>query len=231
MCYIVADVQGSLVDAEKLRFDVSHGKQITVEQLEQIELIVQDQVRRALPVYSKESALDAAKAIVGLRTLAGEAYPNPVRVVSVGLDVDGMLANPTSPDSMKASVEFCGGTYVPISLLHTFFFFQTLLAVVSVIYIGSHVKNSADIGTFIVMRESAISAGSRRVFGVTGVEADKALQASDNLAARVAGLGDACARADILALREQSLALPAVRQARIRASCKFTVYVLCGCGM
>jgi alanyl-tRNA synthetase len=67
-------------------------------------------IARSLPVYSKEATLEAARKIVGLRTLAGEAYPNPVRVVSVGLDVDGLLSNPTSPESLTTSVEFCGGT-------------------------------------------------------------------------------------------------------------------------
>lgn len=186
-----AEQDGSLVDAEKLRFDVRHGKQISVEQLEKIETIVQSVVAKGLPVYSKEATLEAARQIVGLRTLAGEAYPNPVRVVSVGLDVDGLLSNPTSPESLTTSVEFCGGT---------------------------HVKNSADINSFLIMRETAISAGSRRIFGVTGVEADKALQLANNLEARVNGLGESSTRADILALREQSLVLPSVRQARIRAS-------------
>lgn len=105
-------LQGSLVDAEKLRFDVRHGKQITVDQLEKIENIVTHVIQQSLPVFSKEATLEAAKQVVGLRTLEGEAYPNPVRVVSVGLDVDGLLSNPTGPESLSASVEFCGGTYV-----------------------------------------------------------------------------------------------------------------------
>ena len=67
------------------------------------------------------------------------------------------------------------------------------------------------------MRETAISAGSRRIFGVTGAEADKASQLSAQLSARVNGLGVDCTRNDILALREQLLPLPAVVQARLRA--------------
>lgn len=70
------------------------------------------------------------------------------------------------------------------------------------------------------MRESAVSAGSRRIFGVTGVEADKAVQLAQALEARVGNLNESSTRADILALREQAFVLPAVRQARIRASCK-----------
>ena len=98
------------MDPEKLRFDVRHGKQISVDELEKIEIIVQEQVKKALPVHSKEASLDAAKPVVGLRILAGEAYPNPVRVVSVGVDVDELLANPTAGVGLGQSVEFCGGT-------------------------------------------------------------------------------------------------------------------------
>jgi alanyl-tRNA synthetase len=104
--------QGSLVDPEKLRFDVRQGKQINVAELEKIELIVQDAIGKKQAVFSQEATLEAAKPIVGLRTLAGEAYPNPVRVVSVGTDVAYLLANPTGPESLQTSVEFCGGTCV-----------------------------------------------------------------------------------------------------------------------
>lgn len=180
---------GSLVDAERLRFDVRQGKQITVEEIEKIEAIVQASIAKKLPVYSQEATLEAAKPIVGLRTLAGEAYPNPVRVVSVGTDVGYLLSNPTGPESLQSSVEFCGGT---------------------------HVKNSGDIGSFLIMREAAVSAGSRRIIAVTGQEADKANQLADAVEAKVNALAPDCQRADILALREQLPTLPSVRQARLR---------------
>ena len=105
-----AEQDGSLVDPDKLRFDVRHGKQINVEELAQIEAIVQSIVNENKDVSSKEVALDQARHIVGLRTLAGEAYPNPVRVVAVGADVNELLTNPQSPLSLQNSVEFCGGT-------------------------------------------------------------------------------------------------------------------------
>eukprot|EP00048_Salpingoeca_helianthica_P014617 m.222602 g.222602 ORF g.222602 m.222602 type:complete len:947 (-) comp16065_c0_seq1:230-3070(-) len=182
---------GSLVDPEKLRFDVRQGKQINVAELEKIEAIVQSAISKKLGVYSQEATLEAAKPIVGLRTLAGEAYPNPVRVVSVGTEVSYLLANPTGPESLQSSVEFCGGT---------------------------HVKNSGDIGSFLIMRETAISAGSRRIIAVTGLEADKANQLADTVEAKVNALGENCQRSEILALRDQLLALPSVRQARLRTA-------------
>lgn len=61
-------------------------------------------------MYAKEASLAAAKAIQGLRAVFDETYPDPVRVVSIGVPVEDLLADPNSTAGALTSVEFCGGT-------------------------------------------------------------------------------------------------------------------------
>ncbi|MDB4575930.1 alanine--tRNA ligase, partial [bacterium] len=93
--------KGSLVDAEKLRFDFSHFEPVTPEQLKQIEQIVNAQIRGNSEASAKEMALEVAKAS-GAMALFGEKYDDVVRVVSMGESVgDGSF-----------STELCGGVHV-----------------------------------------------------------------------------------------------------------------------
>ncbi len=61
-------------------------------------------------VYAKDASLAEAKAIQGLRAVFGEVYPDPVRVVSVGVPVERLIAEKTNNIAARTSVEFCGGT-------------------------------------------------------------------------------------------------------------------------
>jgi alanyl-tRNA synthetase len=87
--------KGSLVDAEKLRFDFSHYQPLTGDEIEQIEFLVNDQVRMNLPTSAELMDMDAAKA-TGAMALFGEKYGETVRVLKIGSE----------------SVELCGGTHV-----------------------------------------------------------------------------------------------------------------------
>ena len=126
---------GSLNDDKRLRFDFSHPKALSMEELAQVEAWVNDKISRALPAKTQLMSIEEAKN-TGAMALFGEKYGEEVRVVSMG----------------DASTELCGGT---------------------------HVSNVAQIGLFMITKESGVSAGVRRIEAVCGnaaVEAVKALR-------------------------------------------------------
>ncbi|MCU7923515.1 MAG: alanine--tRNA ligase [Candidatus Thiodiazotropha sp. (ex Dulcina madagascariensis)] len=87
--------KGSLVDADRLRFDFSHFEPISREQLQTIEQLVNEQIRRNHPVDTEIMSLEQAKTS-GAMALFGEKYADQVRVLSMG----------------AFSTELCGGTHV-----------------------------------------------------------------------------------------------------------------------
>jgi alanyl-tRNA synthetase len=89
-----ATQQGSLVAPDRLRFDVTHPRAITPEEIERIERIVNARIAEALPVQTTIEDLAAAKSR-GVVALFGEKYDDRVRVVAVG----------------EHSTELCGGTH------------------------------------------------------------------------------------------------------------------------
>jgi len=97
--------KGSLVAPERLRFDVSHPKPMTAEELKVVEEMANEIVLQNSPVTTRLMSVDDAIA-EGAMALFGEKYGDEVRVVSMGKGVRGTKAG-------KAySIELCGGTHV-----------------------------------------------------------------------------------------------------------------------
>jgi len=87
--------KGSLVNAERLRFDFAHYEPVTPEQLSEIEDLVNAQIRSNAMAETRVMSMDAAVES-GAMALFGEKYGDEVRVLSIG----------------DFSVELCGGTHV-----------------------------------------------------------------------------------------------------------------------
>lgn len=128
---------GSLVEVDRLRFDFSHFGQVTDEEIEQIEKLVNEQIWASIPVEVFHKSLEEAKEM-GAMALFSEKYGDVVRVVKMG----------------DFSIELCG---------------------------GCHVDNTAVIGSFKIVSESGIGAGTRRIEAVTGEKAYRFMSDQINL--------------------------------------------------
>src|SRR5256886_10113871 len=64
--------KGSLVDPDKLRFDFSHGKSLSAEEIARVEQLVNDDIAKKLTVYADVAPQEQALKIIGLRAILGE---------------------------------------------------------------------------------------------------------------------------------------------------------------
>jgi alanyl-tRNA synthetase len=92
--------KGSMVSPDRLRFDFSHPKPISDEELREVEEIANAIILRNEPVSTRLMSVDEAIAS-GARALFGEKYGDEVRVVAMGTNATGRAY----------SVELCGGTH------------------------------------------------------------------------------------------------------------------------
>lgn len=113
---------GSSVEANRLRFDFSHSKAMSSEEIRQVEDMVNLVISSKEDVKTEIMDLEDAKNS-GATALFGEKYDQKVRVLSMG----------------NFSKELCGGT---------------------------HVKNVSEIGMFLILKESGVSSGVRRIEAV-----------------------------------------------------------------
>ncbi len=86
---------GSLVEDKRLRFDFSHHKSVTAEELREIEDLVNEKIRENLPVNAYEISYDEAQKRSDVKQFFGEKYGEKVRVIDLDF-----------------SKELCGGTHV-----------------------------------------------------------------------------------------------------------------------
>jgi alanyl-tRNA synthetase len=97
--------RGSLVDADKTRFDFTHDSPLAADEIAEIERLVNSQICADLPVTAVTMPLAEAKKLDGVQAVFGEKYPDPVRVVLIGAE------RPEETTGLH-SVEFCGGTHL-----------------------------------------------------------------------------------------------------------------------
>ncbi|PRY95261.1 alanyl-tRNA synthetase [Hasllibacter halocynthiae] len=98
--------RGSLNAPDRLRFDFSHGKALTAEEIGVVEKAVNRFIRQDSAVTTRIMAPDDARAL-GAQALFGEKYGDEVRVVSMGRAATGK-----GQDGDTWSIELCGGTHV-----------------------------------------------------------------------------------------------------------------------
>ncbi|MDF1872073.1 alanine--tRNA ligase [Vannielia sp.] len=98
--------RGSLNAPDRLRFDFSHGKALSAEEIAGIEAEVNEFIRQNTPVETRIMTPDDARAL-GAQALFGEKYGDEVRVVSMGRAGTGK-----GSDGETYSLELCGGTHV-----------------------------------------------------------------------------------------------------------------------
>ncbi|XP_032529668.2 alanine--tRNA ligase, cytoplasmic [Danaus plexippus] len=149
-----SDQRGSLVMPDRLRFDFTNKGPMTVKQIKDAEDQIKEIINKNKVVYAKHTSLSEAKKIKGLRAMFDEQYPDPVRVVSVGIPVEDLENNPDGLSGFETSVEFCG---------------------------GSHLHQTGHIGDYVIVSEEGIAKGIRRIVALTGPEAIKALNKMSSL--------------------------------------------------
>ncbi len=147
--------RGSLNAEDRLRFDFSHSKALSEQELERVANDVNRFIRQNSAVETRIMSPDDARDL-GAQALFGEKYGDEVRVVSMGKADTGK-----GHDGMTYSIELCGGT---------------------------HVRQTGDIGTFVLLGDSASSAGVRRIEALTGAAAFKHLSRDASRMAEVSSV-------------------------------------------
>ena len=147
---------GSLVAADRLRFDFAHNHAMTPEEIRRVEQLVNRWIQADLAVDWREVPLQEARA-AGAMMLFGEKYGERVRMVTIdgdGAGDDGSAEAGREPRARGAAAASKPGSAVSIELCG-----------------GTHVTRSGTIGAFVIVSEEAVSAGVRRIEARVGASA------------------------------------------------------------
>jgi alanyl-tRNA synthetase len=152
--------KGSLVAPDRLRFDFSHTKPMSAQELAAVEDMANAYVVQNTPVTTRLMALEDALE-TGAMALFGEKYGEEVRVVSMGETVSDPQGLTPRKANKAWSVELCGGT---------------------------HVRRTGDIGLVKIVAEGASAAGVRRIEALTAEGAREYLAQQDTRMRELAGV-------------------------------------------
>lgn len=115
---------GSNINPQRLRFDFSHPKKLTPEELQKVEDLVNKKIKEGLPVHKVEMPFKEAEKTGALHFFR-DKYGDTVSIYYIGDSLENAW-----------SKEFCG---------------------------GPHVKNTAELGKFSIIKEESVSKGVRRI--------------------------------------------------------------------
>jgi alanyl-tRNA synthetase len=145
--------KGSLVAPDRLRFDFSHPRPLTQDDIVAIEAEVNTRIRDNGEARTRLLTPERAVA-EGALALFGEKYGDEVRVVSMGGALGVAHGGVVDGEERPYSVELCGGT---------------------------HVRRTGDIGLFKIIAESSVASGVRRIEALTGAAAETHLVSEEDL--------------------------------------------------
>ncbi len=152
--------KGSLVAPDRLRFDFSHPRPLTAQDVAAVETEINARIRDNGEVRTR--LLTPERAVEeGALALFGEKYGDEVRVVSMGWAPDGTPGG--TPDGTRGAQEDAGRPY-SVELCG-----------------GTHVRRTGDIGLFKIIGESSVASGVRRIEALTGAGAEGSLASEQNL--------------------------------------------------
>jgi len=138
---------GSLVAPDRLRFDFTHPRPLTADEIRRVQQLVTEAIFENMPLAVVEKPRQEAEG-EGAMALFGETYGETVRTISIG-------------SQRRFSYELCGGT---------------------------HVRQTGDIGPFVIVREESVGAGIRRIEALTGRQAQAYFERTAEALQRVADL-------------------------------------------